>query len=131
MSAAQEEENAAELKMPTVFLEANSLSNTEAKLVLEHHLELREIRLEEASERVRKTYEYVSQFNIQQNRPNMDALRQKLLTSYPKLHFFEICVLANLAPGDAEEAKLMVPSLVSKVSEDELTQIVEEVATYR
>lgn len=60
----------------SVFLEANSLSNTEAKLVLEHHLELREIRLEEASERVRKTYEYVSQFNIQQNRPNMDALRQ-------------------------------------------------------
>ena len=60
----------------TVFLEANSLSNTEAKLVLEHHLELRGIRLEEASDRVRKTYEYVSQFNIQQNRPNMDALRQ-------------------------------------------------------
>ena len=63
-------------RLYSVFLEANSLSNTEAKLVLEHHLELREIRLEEASERVRKTYEYVSQFNIQQNRPNMDALRQ-------------------------------------------------------
>ncbi|DBA76516.1 TPA: hypothetical protein ACH3X2_008573 [Trebouxia sp. C0005] len=76
MSDLQEEENAAELKIPIVFLEANSLSNTEAKLVLEHHLESREIRLEEASERVRKTYAYVSQFNIQQNRPNMDALRQ-------------------------------------------------------
>jgi len=131
MSDLQEEENAAELKIPTVFLEANSLSNTEAKLVLEHHLESREIRLEEASERVRKTYEYVSQFNIQQNRPNMDALRQKLVSTYPKLHFFEICVLANLAPGDVEEAKILVPSLMGKISEDELTQIVEEVATYR
>ena len=37
---------------------------------------------------------------------------RKLVSSYPRLHFFEICVLANLAPGDAEEAKLMVPSLV-------------------
>ena len=38
-----------------------------------------------------------------------------MVSSYPKLHFFEICVLANLAPGDAEEAKLMVPSLVVSV----------------
>lgn len=131
MSDAQEEENAAELKIPAVFLEANCLSNTEAKIVLEHHLEGRGTTLEGASDRVQKTYEYVSQFNIQQNRPNMDALRQKLVSSYPKLHLFEICVLANLAPGDAEEAKLMVPSLLGKVTEEELTQIVEEVATYR
>ena len=38
--------------------------------------------------------------------------RRKLASSYPKLVHFEICVLANLAPGDAEEAKLMVPSLM-------------------
>ena len=77
---------------------------------------------------------------------------------------FEICVLANLAPGDAEEAKLMVPSLVvcarvisacimsvirtclakrcsmlptalvvvqGKVTEEDLAQIVDEIATYR
>ena len=77
---------------------------------------------------------------------------------------FEICVLANLAPGDAEEAKLMVPSLMvcmrvisacilsiiqaqyleqsgtlptaffvvqGKVTEEDLAQIVEELATYR
>ena len=60
----------------TVFLEANVLSNTEAKIVLEHHLESRGLKLEDASDRVRKTYEYVSLFNVQQNRSNMDALRQ-------------------------------------------------------
>lgn len=38
--------------------------------------------------------------------------RRKLASSYPKLVHFEICVLANLAPGDAEEAKLMIPSIV-------------------
>lgn len=99
MGDSHEEENAAELKLPTgvclvlanclpqtgqlpqagsytVFLEANALSNTEAKIVLEHHLEARGSTLDAASDRVRKTYEYVSQFNIQQNRPNMDALRQ-------------------------------------------------------
>ena len=37
---------------------------------------------------------------------------RKLASSYPKLVHFEICVLANLAPGDAEEAKLMIPSIV-------------------
>ena len=40
-----------------------------------------------------------------------DACR-KLASSYPKLVHFEICVLANLAPGDVEEAKLMIPSIV-------------------
>jgi len=34
------------------------------------------------------------------------------VSTYPKLHFFEICVLANLAPGDVEEAKILVPSLM-------------------
>lgn len=34
------------------------------------------------------------------------------MSTYPKLHFFEICVLANLAPGDVEEAKILVPSLM-------------------
>ena len=99
MGDSHEEENAAELKLPTgvcfaladcllqvnsltqamsyiVFLEANALSNTEAKIVLEHHLEARGSTLDAASDRVRKTYEYVSQFNIQQHRSNMDALRQ-------------------------------------------------------
>ena len=37
---------------------------------------------------------------------------RKLATAYPQLHLFEVCVLANLAPGDLDEAKLVVPSLV-------------------
>ena len=37
---------------------------------------------------------------------------RKLVSAYPQLSHFEVCVLANLAPGDVEEAKLMVPSLV-------------------
>lgn len=131
MSQGQEEDNAAELKIPSLFLEANVLSNTEAKIVLEHQLESRGLKLEEASDRVRKTYEYVSLFNVQQNRSNMDALRQKLATAYPQLHLFEVCVLANLAPGDLDEAKLVVPSLVDKLTDEEVTQIVDEVATYR
>lgn len=105
--------------------------------MVEHHLNAREIRLDHASDRVRKTYEYLSQFSIQQNRSNMDALREyvkpqiahcdhlilrpvlrspcilcrKLASSFPSITDFEVCALANLAPGDAEEAKLMVPSL--------------------
>lgn len=42
----------------------------------------------------------------------MENACRKLASSYPKLVHFEICVLANLAPGDAEEAKLMIPSIV-------------------
>lgn len=79
---------------------------------------------------------------------------RKLASSYPKLVHFEICVLANLAPGDPEEAKLMIPSLAvcwvvvlgdssvadmftmcvvpqGKVTPEDLAQIVEEVALYR
>ena len=44
--------------------------------------------------------------------PENDLSCRKLVSTYPKLHFFEICVLANLAPGDVEEAKILVPSLM-------------------
>ena len=36
---------------------------------------------------------------------------RKLASSFPSITDFEVCALANLAPGDAEEAKLMIPSL--------------------
>lgn len=82
---------------------------------------------------------------------------RKLASSFPSITDFEVCALANLAPGDAEEAKLMVPSLAvwhlrtclrslwvlwlvlhmctsgaqGKLSDDDLNQVAEEIATYR
>ena len=47
------------------------------------------------------------------------------------LHKFEAALLANLCPQQAAEAKTLIPSLDSKLDDDECQKIVDEIQTYR
>lgn len=49
----------------------------------------------------------------------------------PGLHKFEAALLANLCPQQAAEAKALIPSLDSKLDDDECQKIVDEIQTYR
>ena len=49
----------------------------------------------------------------------------------PVLHKFEAALLANLCPQQAIEAKTLIPSLDSKLDDDECQKIVDEIQTYR
>jgi hypothetical protein len=48
-----------------------------------------------------------------------------------KLHKFEIAALANLCPETSEEAKTLIPSLKTKIEDDDLTKILEDIQTKR
>lgn len=47
------------------------------------------------------------------------------------LHKFEAALLANLCPQQAVEAKTLIPSLDSKLDDDECQKILDEIQTYR
>lgn len=51
--------------------------------------------------------------------------------SSPALHKFEAALLANLCPEQAVEAKTLIPSLESKLDDDECQKMLDEIKTYR
>eukprot|EP00891_Asterochloris_glomerata_P005569 jgi/Astpho2/5569/Aster-x0690 len=77
-----------------------------------------------APERVRKTWDYLKQFNVQGNAANATAL-QGALQATP-LNDFERACVSNLNPHSAEEAKALLPSL-DRLANEEVTDAVERV----
>ncbi|KAG6436441.1 hypothetical protein SASPL_101340 [Salvia splendens] len=107
--SAEEEENAAELKIPDEFLKAKCLMNCEVSLILEHKYEqlqqMADDPMNQMSQVFEKSLQYVKRFSRYKN---PDAVRQ--VREY-QLAEFELCVLGNLCPETVEEAIAMVPSI--------------------
>jgi len=114
--AAEEEENAAELKLGEEFLKAKCLMNCEVAMILEHRLEqaqqLSEDPMNQMSQVFEKSLNYVKRFSRYKN---PDAVRQvrEVLSRY-QLAEFELCVLGNMCPETVEEAVALVPTLKDK-----------------
>lgn len=114
--AAEEEENAAELKLGEDFLKAKCLMNCEVAMILEHRLEqaqqLSEDPMNQMSQVFEKSLHYVKRFSRYKN---PDAVRQvrEVLSRY-QLAEFELCVLGNMCPETVEEAVALVPTLKDK-----------------
>lgn len=114
--AAEEEENAAELKLGEEFLKAKCLMNCEVAMILEHRLEqaqqLSEDPMNQMSQVFEKSLHYVKRFSRYKN---PDAVRQvrEVLSRY-QLAEFELCVLGNMCPETVEEAVALVPTLKDK-----------------
>lgn len=47
------------------------------------------------------------------------------------LREFEMAQMGNLAPATAEEAKMLIPSLVGRIDDEELQKILDDLATIR
>ncbi|CAM8899825.1 unnamed protein product [Rhodiola kirilowii] len=114
--SAEEEENAAELKIGEEFLKAKYLMNCEVALILEHKFEqLQQIAddpMNQVSQVFEKSLQYVKRFSRYKN---PDAVRQvREILSRHQLAEFELCVLGNLCPETLEEAIAMVPSIKAK-----------------
>ncbi|MCL7050743.1 hypothetical protein MKW94_016314 [Papaver nudicaule] len=103
----QEEENAAELKIGEEFLKAKCLMNCEVALILDRKYDQLQAMssdpMSQVSQVFEKSQQYVKRFSRYKN---ADAVRQ--------LAEFELCVLGNLCPETADEAKAMVPSITTK-----------------
>ncbi|KAK9826464.1 hypothetical protein WJX81_002243 [Elliptochloris bilobata] len=107
----EEEENAAELKLGSVFHNATALSNSEAAMLMNIVLETR--KQEEAAyvpnPVMQKTLEYAERFSTARTRAAAISMKQVLVDA--ELMEFEIGCVANLMPENAEEAKFLIPSL--------------------
>jgi DNA-directed RNA polymerase II subunit RPB4 len=53
------------------------------------------------------------------------------MLAHKNLHKFEIAALANLCPENYEEAKTLIPSLKTKLDDEELQKILEDIQTKR
>ncbi|KAI3930715.1 hypothetical protein MKX01_037161 [Papaver californicum] len=112
----QEEENAAELKLGEEFLKAKCLMNCEVALILDRKYDQLQAMssdpMSQISQVFEKSQQYVKRFSRYRK---ADAVRQvrEILSRY-QLAEFELCVLGNLCPETADEAKAMVPSITTK-----------------
>lgn len=80
----------------------------------------------------KKTKAYVdtfSKFSEDSARSVREALSREI--DERGLTQFEIAQIANLCPATSEEAKNCIPSLLTKIDDDRLQAILDEVATLR
>ncbi|CAG8541252.1 5753_t:CDS:2 [Paraglomus occultum] len=77
----------------------------------------------------RKTWEYVRKFGKFNNEDAVKDLRTTLVKH--NLHKYELAQLVNLCPEELDEAKSLVPSLARRFEDDEIRQMLEEIATLK
>lgn len=119
-----EEEDAALLKFPKEFEQAETLTISEVLKILEQREEQskKSDTGQKPNEVFVKTLEHCRLFNrLGENREKISAVRRTLQTK--KLHKFELAQLANLCPDTAEEARTFIPSLENNFQDEELTEI--------
>jgi DNA-directed RNA polymerase II subunit RPB4 len=68
-----------------------------------------------------------SRFSDREQLQNLETL----FVPYPQLNTFEKSQISSLVPGDHEEAKTLIPSLAEKMGDEELDQMLREIAAMR
>lgn len=124
ITSAVEEEDAALLKFPKEFDNAETLTISEVLKILENRKEQTDKTDsgQKLNEVFVKTLEHCKTFNrLGDNKEKIHAVRRILQTK--RLHKFELAQLANLCPDSAEEARTFIPSLENNFQDEELTEI--------
>jgi DNA-directed RNA polymerase II subunit RPB4 len=81
---------------------------------------------------LKKSFEYAQRFDTFQGGEVAMHVRKRLgEETVPPLHPFEIAQIASLVPGDADEAKAIIPSLREKYADDVLQRILNDVAQFQ
>ncbi|KAG8854582.1 RNA polymerase B [Tulasnella sp. 330] len=121
-----EDEDAATLKLGSEFNNAGCLMISEVKTLLEFRAEKSgKIASETAVFKNTKSYvDTFSKFNDDTSRSVREALTRHVDQGLTQ---FEIAQLANLIPASAEEAKNCIPSLILKLDDDQLQEILDEI----
>ncbi|XP_014243345.1 DNA-directed RNA polymerase II 16 kDa polypeptide [Cimex lectularius] len=125
------EEDAADLRFPKEFENAETLLISEVHMLLAHRKAQNESAEEEQefSEVFHKTATYTERFRKFRNKETIASVRN--LLTQKKLHKFELASLANLCPEMPEEAKALIPSLEGRFEDEELRQILDDIQTKR
>ncbi|CAF1014730.1 unnamed protein product [Didymodactylos carnosus] len=143
---AQEEEDAAQLKFPKEFDNAEPMMISEVLMMLEsRRQQQQQLSMNGGmgddddetplSEAFNDTITYCERFSKFKNKEAIGAVRNLLFpqdnSGSFKLHKFEAALLSNLCPTQAMEAKTLIPSLESKLDDDECQKLVDEIQNYR
>jgi len=123
------EEDATELKFPKEFEVpgCDALMVSEVFLLLDHRRKQSEQKedIEEMSEVFFKTLDYTRRLSKFKSRETIRSVRG-IFSGKHNLHKFEVAQIANLCPETAEEAKALIPSLESKMEDDELEELLKD-----
>eukprot|EP00164_Ancoracysta_twista_P008482 GFYU01012281.1.p2 GENE.GFYU01012281.1~~GFYU01012281.1.p2 ORF type:complete len:137 (-),score=33.30 GFYU01012281.1:60-470(-) len=126
-----EEEDAAQLLLGEEFDKVKCLMTSEVAIILERRLQ--DVNDEAGDSNLppmfHKTNEYVQKFNRFKSKANVDRVRG--LLENKGLEEFEMAQLANLNPETPEEAKILIPSLEKRFEDEDITTLLQDLATLR
>ena len=132
----KEELDASRLQLGPDFDHAQPLTMSEAHAVIrairEHRQSQQGREGEEAptTEVMRKTLNYLDALTKYRDDDQTHAM-DRILSSASMLHPFERAQLGTLGLEEAEEAKTLIPSLATKIEDDHLQQLLDELASLR
>ncbi|KAJ1920405.1 RNA polymerase B [Mycoemilia scoparia] len=119
-----EEENASKLQLGPDFNNEECLLISELKILLEAQIESKTREESRMNPVYQKTLSYVQQFS---RFTNTDTIREiRNLYQKDNLANFEIAQLCNLCCSDPEEAKALIPSLATKISDEDLDYLLKQ-----
>mmetsp|Transcript_2324 Transcript_2324/g.4703 ORF Transcript_2324/g.4703 Transcript_2324/m.4703 type:complete len:140 (-) Transcript_2324:159-578(-) len=128
-----EEEDASELKLGHEFQEARCLMISEVAVVLDAYVNRRkeEAPDEQPNAVFEKCMEYCKRFNRFENPDAVHSVRE--LLSNQDLYEFEVGVIGNLVPENAQEAKALVPTLEDQreLEDEDIDQMLGTLHTYK
>jgi len=126
-----QEEDAGDLVFPKEFENGETLLISEVFMLLDHRKTQNDDAEDEQelSEVFMKTLEYTRRFSKFKNREMIASVRQLLQQN--KFAKFEVAALANLMPENSEEGKSLIPSLETRFEDEDLQQILSDLATKR
>ncbi|KAI7834017.1 HRDC-like protein [Kickxella alabastrina] len=120
---AEETLDAARLELGDDFQEAECLLISEVRVLLEAQYDAKK-EDKNLKEVYTKTLEYVQKFSRYTNRDTIKEVRALLKPT--ELEAFECAQLGNLCCSEWEEAKSLVPSIGSKISDDDLDSLLKQ-----
>ncbi|KAI0141355.1 HRDC-like protein [Pestalotiopsis sp. NC0098] len=114
------------------FQDVDTLTLSEASLVINALVNKRRVEGKDVdkNEMLTKTMDYLDNFARFQKKENVEAV-ERLLSAHKEFHKFERAQLGTLCCADADEAKTLIPSLTDKISDEDLTELLEEMQKFR
>ncbi|KAI9778129.1 MAG: RNA polymerase B [Geoglossum umbratile] len=127
-----DEEAATELKLGE-FQNVPTLTLSEARLLINAVLDHRKTsgREFQETEMLRSTQDYLDVFARFKQKENIEAVERLLSTQTHPFESFERSQLGTLCCETAEEAKTLVPSLVNKIADQDLQDLLDEITKLR
>ncbi|QDS68397.1 hypothetical protein FKW77_010764 [Venturia effusa] len=130
----EDEEAGATIRLGPDFQDAHALSVSEARLIVEKTEEVRKKtgkKLRE-TENLLKMQTYMDTFARFRSLGTLNQI-ETLLANYESVGMdsFEKAQLVSLACVEAEEAKTLIPSLSDKISDEDLTNLCEQISQQR